>query len=472
MSSSDLVEGEDLWGDTISAELEWASWVLRESDGDAAEGLGVLVVDGVLDGVTSVESEVEGDDSAKGDNAVAVASGVLSGGSRSASRANLAGEVVGDATGEASEPWKVDVTLSSERAGEDTSDDLANWVGDRGRGSEDVSGEGDVGGGEDGGRGSVPDEETREWNEGLETNLADADRGGSNNVDDDGGCRRETSDVNTTGVGEISGVNGEDLEGSVGTEEGDDVVGLDVDTSGWDGVGISQSSRDGDDGSSEGITNAELSTRLEERWVVQRELAVSGSGEWWNSDGVRELARRSVDDVTDNVASDNSGGTSRDVRVSRDAAIISWGLDEIETKRDTSEGESSSSGGSSSNVSRADGGKALGGDLEVAQPSEGILSALTREGGDRSSDAVAVGVNTKRAVGVSIADTLASTRGISDQGGGTLGEGWAGTSAARSSNRVTDARWARAVIDVNLDVTQDAWLDGFEGIVDLGGARE
>lgn len=90
MGSSDNVEGEDLWGDTVGSDLEWASWVLWEGDGDSAEGLGVLVVDGVLDGVTSVESEVVGDDGAEGDDVVAVARGVLSGGSSRASRASLA----------------------------------------------------------------------------------------------------------------------------------------------------------------------------------------------------------------------------------------------------------------------------------------------------------------------------------------------------------------------------------------------
>ena len=111
-----------------------------------------------------------------------------------------------------------------------------------------------------------------------------------------------------------------------------------------------------------------------------------------------------MSNVTNNVASNNGSGTSGNIRVSRDAAIISGGLDEIETKRDTSEGEGSSSSGSSSDVSRADDGLSLGGNLEVAQPAESGLSALSAELGGGSNNAVALGINTKRAAWVGIAD--------------------------------------------------------------------
>lgn len=401
--SSDEVEGVDLVG-VVSSDLKWAVGVLWEGNGDSAEGLGVNVVDGVLDRVASSEAEVAGDDRADGNEVAAVARGSESGLSSWASRAGLGDEVDWDATSEASEPWEVDVTLGGERASEDSSDDLSNWVGDASRWGKDVSRESDVGDLEAGGRGSVPEKEAREGKEGLETALADANRGRSNNVDEDGLGVSETSDVNTTGVGEIGGADGEHFEGRVGTIEGHDVVAHDVDSSGWDGVGVSQLGGDWDDVVSEGVGDAELATSLEERWGVQRELAVGRSGEWWDGDGVRELASRSVSNVTNNVASNNRGGTSGNIRVSRDAAIVSGGLDEIETKRDTSEGESSSSSGSSSDVSRADGGSSLGGDLEVGQPAEGRLSALSAELGGRSNNAVALGVNTESTVGVGIAD--------------------------------------------------------------------
>jgi len=115
LSSSDEVEGEDLLSATAS-DLESAGWVLREGDGDGADGPRVLVVDGVLDGVTSVETEVVGDDSADRGDSVAGAGGVLSGGSSRASSTALAGEVGWDATSEVSEPWEVDVTSGRETA--------------------------------------------------------------------------------------------------------------------------------------------------------------------------------------------------------------------------------------------------------------------------------------------------------------------------------------------------------------------
>lgn len=334
--SGNQVEGEDLLS-SVRAELEWAGWVLGESHGDGGEGLGVRVVDGVLDGVTSVEAEVGGDDRGDCDNIGAIAVIASSGSSRGALTALVVAKIAWEATSEGSDPWDVDVTLGSEGADESTSKNLTDWVDDGSSGSKDVSGESSVLNGEGGGSRGVPDEETSEGNKGLKSDLADDNGGGVHDVNDDGDSRGETADINTTGVGEIGSIEVEDFDGHVGTKESHDIVLHNVDTSGRGDAGISQGSGDGDENSTESVADAELATSLEEGGSVLRELTEGLSGEWRHSDGVRELAVRSVNDVSNNVSCNNGSRASRDIRESRDAAIVSVGLDKVKTKRNTSE---------------------------------------------------------------------------------------------------------------------------------------
>jgi len=310
--SSDQVEGEDLLR-SVGSDLEGAGGVGGEGDGDGRERLGVRVVDGVLDGVTSVETEIVGDDRGDGDDLGAVAAVASSGSSSGAWSAVVVVEVAWEATSEGSEPWDVDVTLGDEGADESTSKNLTDWVDDSSRGSEDESGESNVLDGEAGSSGSVPDEEAREWNEGLKSDLADNDGIGVDDVDDDGDGRGETTNINTTGVGEVSGIDSEDFDGNVSTEESHDVVLHNVDTSGGGDRGISQAGGERDESSSESVADAVSATGLDESRRVLRELAEGLSGEWWNSDGVRELASVTVNNVSDDVSCNDSSRTSRDI---------------------------------------------------------------------------------------------------------------------------------------------------------------
>jgi hypothetical protein len=116
--------------------------------------------------------------------------------------------------------------LASGREGATVSatEDLTDWVYDASRGCEDVTRKSNILDCERGSGGRIPDEDTREGKEGLETTAGDADFSRTDNIDDDGGGRRETSAVHKAGVGEISRVNGEDLEGGIGSIESQDVV--------------------------------------------------------------------------------------------------------------------------------------------------------------------------------------------------------------------------------------------------------
>jgi hypothetical protein len=141
-----------------------------------------------------------------------------------------------------------------------------------------------------------------------------------------------------------------------------------------------------------------LTSRLEALWGIVGELATAQSWVRRNSDVEVELASISVSDVADEVSVDKGGWTGGQVSVSRNGTIVSGSADGIQTKRNSIEIEASSTSGSPSNVSIADGSASRGCKLVVLQKSERLCIALRSVDRGRGLNAIAICVDSECAL--------------------------------------------------------------------------
>lgn len=141
-----------------------------------------------------------------------------------------------------------------------------------------------------------------------------------------------------------------------------------------------------------------MTSRLEALWGIVGELATAQSWVGRNSDVEVELASISVSDVADEVSVDKGGWTGGQVSVSRNGTIVSGSADGIQTKRNSIEIEASSTSGSTSNVSIADGSASRGCKLVVLQKSERLCIALRSVDRGRGLNAIAICVDSECAL--------------------------------------------------------------------------
>lgn len=141
-----------------------------------------------------------------------------------------------------------------------------------------------------------------------------------------------------------------------------------------------------------------MTSRLEALRSIVGELATAQSWVGRNSDVEVELASISVSDVADEVSVDKGGWTGGQVSVSRNGTIVSGSADGIQTKRNSIEIEASTTCGSSSNVSIADGSATRGCKLVVVQKSERLCIALRSVDRGRGLNAIAICVDSECAL--------------------------------------------------------------------------